>query len=265
MKVCLLVVDPQVDFCSPTGKLSVKGADKDMKRLAAMIKRTKRSLDEIVCTLDSHHYLHISHPVWWVDQAGNHPTPFTLINEADVVGNNPKWKAFNPGYQKRSIDYVQALAKNNRYVLCVWEPHCLIGSMGTAVYPILFEAFCEWEAQFAAVNYVTKGSNIFTEHYSVVAADVYDPEDLNTGLNTDLIKTLQNMDVIAIAGEASSHCVCNSVQDVANNFGDENIKKFMYLEDCCSPVPGFEKLATDFVDSMTKRGMKVTTSDKFLK
>ena len=265
-KICLLCVDPQMDFTNPTGKLFVKGADKDMERLAKMIKRIKGDIEEAIVTVDQHRSLHIAHPIWWVDANGNHPNPFTLITEADVIGKNPKWKAFNPGYQQRSIEYVQALAKNNRYILNVWPPHCLISSIGATVHPDVFNALCEWENEFfAAVNYVTKGSNIFTEHYSFLLSDVFDPEDPKTGLNTDLIKTLQDFDVIAISGEASSHCVASGILDVANNFGEENIKKFVYLEDTCSPVPGFEKNAEDFVNSMTKRGMKVMTSDKFLK
>lgn len=266
-KVVLLTIDPQMDFCSPSGSLYVNGAEKDMMRLSTMVKRIKGDLDDILVTIDSHHLVSIFHPIWWEDKFGNHPTPFTLIMEADVTGPNPKWRAKNPGYRQRSIDYVKALAANNRYVLCIWPPHCLIGSKGFTVYPELFEAFCEWEDQFAVVNYVTKGSNMFTEHYSAILADVQDPEDLGTGLNTDLLTVLQDPTValIAISGEASSHCVKYTIMDIANNFGEENIKKFVYLEDTCSPVSGFESSATDFINEMTKRGMQITTSDKFLR
>jgi nicotinamidase-related amidase len=216
--------------------------------------------------MDCHRTLHIAHPIWWEDNHGNHPTPFTLIEEADVIGQNPKWRATNPGYRQRSIDYIKALKINKRYVLCIWNPHCLIGSKGYTIYPELFEAFCEWEHQFASVNFVTKGSNIFTEHYSALLADVYDPEDLSTGLNTDLLSVLQDPEValIGISGEAGSHCVPNTIFDIADNFGEENIKKFVLLEDTISPVTSFEKNQIDFIDKMTARGMKVTTSDKFL-
>ncbi len=119
---------------------------------------------------------------------------------------------------------------------------------------------------FAVVNYVTKGSNMFTEHYSAVCADVPDPEDMDgTGLNTNLLKALNDYDIIGIAGEASSHCVRSTITDIANNFGEDNIRKFRYLEDTSSPVPTFEQLEKDFLDEMTGRGMKVTTSDKFLR
>jgi nicotinamidase-related amidase len=271
-KVCLLTIDGQVDFCDPNGKLYVKGADKDMERLAKMIRRCKGDIDDIIATEDFHRRLHIAHPIWWVDAQGNHPIPFEgglpkIISVADVVGSNPKWKAYNPGYRQRSIEYVQNLEKNGRYQLTVWPEHALIGSNGSCIQPVLFEAFCEWEEQFAAVNYVTKGSNMFTEHYSALLADVFDPEDPKTGLNTDLLKILQDPEValIGISGEASSHCVANTVRDVANNFGEDNIKKFTYIEDTCSAVPFCEDMADNFINEMTKRGMKVTTSDKFLK
>lgn len=266
-KTVLLVIDPQVDFTSPTGALYVKGGEKDMERLAKMITRCKGDIDDTLVTLDSHRTLHVAHSIMWVDKDGNHPAPFTLIERGDVEGNNPRWKSFNPGYQQRLVEYVQKLDQNGRYKLNIWPVHCRIGSNGYCVAQPVFEALCAWEEQFAAVNYVTKGSNMFTEHYSCVAADVYDPEDPKTGLNTDLLKVLQDPDVaqIGISGEASSHCVKFSIEDIANNFGEENIKKFVFLEDTCSPVTGFEQQAVDFVNSMTKRGMKVTTSDKFLK
>jgi len=263
-KVCLFTIDPQVDFTSPSGSLFVPGADKDMERLSTMIKRLKSSINEIVVSCDSHRTIHIAHPIWWEDNLGNHPQPFTLISEEDVIGINPKWKAFNPKYRERSINYVKELKKNGRYELYIWPPHCLIGSTGATINSQLFETLCNWESQFACVDYIPKGSNIFTEHYSIFKADVVDPEDITTNLNTNLITLLITMDLIAIAGEAGSHCVCNSVKDLADNFGDENIKKLVFLEDCSSPVPGFEKVQEDFVKDMENRGMSVTTSDKFL-
>jgi nicotinamidase/pyrazinamidase len=271
-KVVLLTIDGQFDFCDPSGALYVPGADKDMSRLAKMVLRTKGDLDEIIATMDSHRTLHIAHPIWWEDAQGNHPktipvAPPTLITVADVKGPNPKWRATNPAYRQRSIEYVEKLAANGRYLLCIWPPHCRIGSRGYTIYPELFDAFCEWENQFAAINYVTKGSNIFTEHYSALLADVFDPEDLSTGLNTDLLGLCQdpNVVLIGISGEAGSHCVPNTIEDIANNFGEDNIKKFRLITDTISPVPGFEKLQEDFINKMVSRGMELTTSTEFLK
>ena len=134
------------------------------------------------------------------------------------------------------------------------------------MYNNLYEELCDWEVKnFAAVNVLTKGSNFFVEHFSAVSAEVADPEDPGTLLNTNFISLLQNVDIIGIAGEALSHCVANTFRDVADNFGEENIKKLVLLTDCSSSVPGFEKLGEQFVKDMTIRGMKTSTSVDFLK
>ena len=115
------------------------------------------------------------------------------------------------------------------------------------------------------VDFVAKGSNIYTEHYSAVQAEVPDPSDPGTQINIGLIQTLDEADVIAIAGEAGSHCLANTVRDIADNFSDESIKKLVLLTDATSPVPGFEQNQTDFINEMTARGMQLSTTTEFMK
>jgi nicotinamidase-related amidase len=261
-KPTLIIIDPQFDFCDPKGALSVPGADKDMERLAAMINKHVDDIDEINVTLDSHHKVHIAHAIWWVDSNGKHPDPFTLITADDV--KTGKWRAMNPGFQKRSEAYVQALATAGRYVLCIWPEHCLIGTPGAAIVGVLNDALRKWEGRFDIANMVTKGSNPFTEHYSAVKADVEDPADATTKLNEKLVKILRdgNGDIL-IAGEALSHCVANTIRDIANEFTDEQVKRFVLLEDACSNVTGFEALGETFVKEMTARGMRISTTTTY--
>jgi nicotinamidase-related amidase len=264
-QIILLTIDPQFDFCNPSGSLFVQGADRDMIRLAGAVSKHKDIIDRIVCTKDAHRYLHIAHPIWWIDSNGKHPDFYTAIPEEDVVGSNPKWRATNPGFQTISEKYVQTLKKQGNYTLMIWPPHCLIGSNGFKVEPVLFEAFQEWEAQFAVVDFVTKGSNMFTEHYSAFKAEVFDPDDAEgTGPNMKLVQYLKDAKYIYIAGEALSHCVKATVEDIATHFGDDYVKKFVYLEDASSPVPIAKAAAEDFINKMTAKGMKITTTDKFL-
>lgn len=264
-KIHLLVIDPQIDFCDPTGALYVTGAEHDMSRLANFVKRLSRKLDDVHVTLDSHHLMDIAHPLWWKDSSGNHPNPFTIISAADV--RSGVWTTTIPKFAKRSIEYVESLEKGARYPLCIWPPHCLIGTTGQAIVPELFAAFSEWvTVRTAQVDFVTKGSNIFTEHYSAIQAEVVDPTDPGTQVNTALINTLINdCDEIVVAGEAGSHCLANTVRDIATQFGDDSlVKKIVLLEDCTSPVPGFEKFQTDFISEMIGRGMQLTTSVDYL-
>lgn len=268
MRVELLVIDPQNDFVQPNGALYVNGADADMTRLAAMVQRIGKKLDDIHVTLDSHHVVDVAHPIFWKDRNGNHPNPFTIISVDDL--DQGVWTTTNPGHFRRMRDYVEALASGGRYPLCVWPEHCLIGSWGHNVYDKLFAALTAWErSEFGVVDYVTKGSNIFTEHYSAVKAEVVDPTDPTTQINFPLIQTLENADLIAVAGEAGSHCLANTVRDIAANFADPNaVKKIVLLTDATSPVTGaldFTLYQTQFIQDMVAKGMQLSTTTDFLK
>lgn len=261
----LITIDPQNDFCTPTGPggekatLFVGGADQDMKRLAAFVGKNTKRLKDIHCTLDSHQSIHIAHPMFWTNSNGERPGPFSQITHADV--KNGVWRPFNPGWQSHALHYTSELEKHGRYILMIWPPHCLIGTWGHSLVPAVAEAFIKWEQEtFSKVDFVAKGSNILTEHYSAVQADVPDDNDTTTKLNTALIDTLVQADEILITGEALSHCVANSIRDIAANFGDDHIKKFVLLEDTSSSVTSCEKMGTDFVKEMVGRGMRLTTT-----
>ena len=278
MKIELLIIDPQKDFCTESeevagvemkGALFVPGANEDMIRVADMIDRIGPKLNDIHATLDSHHYVDIAHPIFWVNSEGKHPDPFTIMVASDV--KNGLWRATNPAFQSRAEEYVLSLEANGRYPLCIWPPHCLIASWGYSVHARLFESLLKWESDFAMVDYVTKGSNFWTEHYSAVQADVPDPQDPGTMLNMDLIQTLEQADIILLAGEARSHCLANTVTDIADNFGEENIKKMILLKDATTDVadpPGttmFSDMGKAFVTNLTGRGMQISTTTEFLK
>ncbi|MDY6935406.1 MAG: hypothetical protein SVZ03_14420 [Spirochaetota bacterium] len=262
-KIQLLIIDAQYDFCDPNGALYVPGAQEDMKRTTSMIRKGKDKIEKIRVTLDTHRKQHIAHPIWWIDENDNHPKPFTAISTNDVIGNLIKWRASNPEYNERSIEYVRQLERNGRYTLTIWPPHCLIGSNGHKIFPDIFDALDEWEDMYASVDYLTKGTNIFTEHYSAIRADVIDPDDNGTYFNTGFIERLDEAEIIGIAGEALSHCVANTVKDIADALRDNHIEKLVLLEDATSPVTGFEDQALDFIKEMKSRGMRIARTTDF--
>jgi len=275
MRVDLLIIDMQKDFCDKNGALYVPGADKDVDRLSKMIDKFGSGLHSIHATLDSHHYVDVAHPIFLMDKKGNHPAPFTVITEEDVMAG--VWKTTERAYQNRKSmeargidrdgfeEYVSALKANGRYPLMVWPPHCLIGHGGSNFADPLAGSLLKWESSFNMVNCVTKGSNIFTEHYSAVQADVPDPSDPSTLLNTQLIETLDEADVVLLAGEALSHCLANTGRDIADNFGEDSMKKIVILEDATSSVDGCSNMGEDFMNEMINRGMKVDTTVNILK
>jgi nicotinamidase-related amidase len=90
-------------------------------------------------------------------------------------------------------------------------------------------------------------------------------------INRDFLDMLQQADIVAVAGEALSHCVKETVTQIADNIGGEHIKKFVILTDCCSPVgavpggPDFPAIAEEWLKAMERKGMRLTTSDEFLR
>lgn len=254
MKRHLLLIDPQEDFCNPaTGALYVKGAEHDIARLAALVGRV--AFDQVHVTLDTHHLHDIAHPLWWQDDTGIPPAPFTLITAADVAAG--RWRTADPAHQVRSLAYVQALEANGRYPLCVWPPHCLIGSGGNAVAEPLFATLMRLPQP---VHFIRKGENPFTEHYSAIAADVPDPTDPATLPNQALLSALAGADDILIGGEAGSHCVANTVRDlVAHGIP---AAKLVLLTDTFSPVPGFEALQATFLTDLQAAGARTATTEE---
>jgi len=279
MNIQLFIVDPQNDFCNPKGSLWVPGADEDMKRLAAMIRRTKGKLSDIHVTLDSHHLLDISHPTMYKRVSdGAAPNPFTILGldngkivkcDMDAAGQKipttEEYTTTRLSFLQKVTDYLAALDAAKRYPHLIWPLHCLIGSWGACIVPELLDAIHEWESMIAKTNYVTKGSNIFTEHFSGIKAEVPDPDDPTTQINTGLIQTLEKADIIAFTGEASSHCVYHTCKDIVLGFSDAGYaSKIVLLKDCMSPVPGFEFLADGFFKEMQALGVKVSDSASFL-
>jgi nicotinamidase-related amidase len=274
-KIHLLVIDPQVDFMdSPKSNLPVPGANGDMDRLALMVKNQGRRLADIHVTLDSHQLFHIAHPSFWVDGNGKNPPPFTQIRHDDV--KNSIWTPSVPGLRAHALAYTEALEKAGQYIHTIWNPHCLIGTPGHNVQANLNDSLQEWIGrEKALINYVTKGGNYLVEHFGALQAEVTRDNDPTTQLNTGLLDMLRTADCILIAGEAFSHCVRATVQQIADNIGDDHIKKLTILTDCTSCIPAITaggKVIVDFpgmtatwLKGMEKRGLVTSDSVAFWK
>jgi len=275
MKVHLLIIDPQNDFMDINdAALPVTGANDDMDRVADLIDRVGNKLQKIHVTMDSHHLVDIAHPAFWRDQNGNMPDPMTMVSAVSIEDGT--WAPRIPVYRQYAIDYARKLEEDSKYVLMVWPAHCLIGSAGHNIQTNLAEALDRWSTtRVRNIDFVTKGTSVLTEHYGALLAEVPIANDPSTQLNARFLQMLQEADIIAVAGEASSHCVKATIEQVAEHIGEEHIKKFQLLTDCMSPVPAvvapdgtmladFPAMADAFLNDMQGRGMTLTTADAFL-
>jgi nicotinamidase-related amidase len=272
LKTSLVVIDGQIDFIEG-GALPVTGGTKALDNIVNFINKHNKDIYEINATLDSHHYRHIAHPVCWVDEHGNHPYPFpdfTNLNAAPVIItladiDAGKWRSSHPKLQQTQREYVELLEQSkNRFPLIIWNPHCIIGTQGHALYPPLSDILNQWESEPRLVDFVTKGSNWKREHYSAIKAEVIDPKDpVNTGLNTKMIERIVKADRVIWTGLASSHCLNYTFRDTVEETGDDLVKKFIIFEDCTKAVTGFEKEEQEFFDFARSKGAKVMKSTEF--
>ncbi|MBL8799027.1 MAG: isochorismatase [Planctomycetia bacterium] len=264
-RTCLLLIDCQNTFCIPGFELYVGGEGErgpigDCRRLCAFIYGNLGHITEIVATLDTHSVLQIFHPLFLIDDAGQHPSPLTAVSLEDV--ETGRWQAdprtaaslgLAPGaLQRHLLHYCRQLAAGGKYQLMVWPYHALLGGIGHALVSAIEEAcFFHAQARHTQTRYEQKGSHPLVESYSALRPEVREDADGRPlGMRNDaLIEHLLTFDRIVIAGQAKSHCVVWTVEDLLAAMRERDAsltRKVTLLADCASPVvvPG----AVDFTE-----------------
>lgn len=284
-RVCLMIIDAQNTFCISDFELFVggrsgKGAIEDNVRLCEFIYRNLGVMTEIAPTMDTHTSMQIFHEVFWVNDAGGHPSPMTMITLDEVQAG--KWKV-NPaiayslaksnymGLQSFALHYTQRLSQDGKYPLTIWPYHSMLGGIGHALVSAVEEAcFFHNLARNSQTNFEIKGGNPLTENYSVLRPEVLDDA---TGRpiaqkNSRFIQKLLEFDAVIIAGQAKSHCVAWTIDDLLTEIQAKDPKlaqKVYLLEDCTSPVvvPGivdFTDQANEAFQRFADAGMQVVKS-----
>jgi nicotinamidase-related amidase len=260
-RVILLLVDEQVDFVHVDGSLSVPGAVDDTRRTIEWLYRNVGQVTTIAASLDSHIPIQIFFPTWWADGAGNHPSPFTPINSADLAAG--RWK---PLYEPEwSVAYVSKLEEFARKELMIWPYHVLIGTPGHNLTPALYEAIAfHTAARHSQPEFLTKGTIPKTEHYSILEPEVKVPEAPLGTVNTDFLGMLSSHDLIYVAGQAKSHCVLETVASMMQHLSPQDIAKIRVLTDCASSVAhpeiDFDAMADEAFARFEKNGLTLVKS-----
>lgn len=187
-----------------------------MNRVAQLVSKIGNKLEDIHVTLDSHRVVDVGHPVYWKGKDGTHPLPFTMITATDI--ENGTWTPTNPAWYNDQLQSAKKRETEGKKPNMVWPPHCLIGTWGHNVQIELMDALMHWETEnFANVNYKTKGSYPHREHYGGMEAEDPDPREPSTSLDMRFIAMLSEADMILFTGEALSHCVMSTLNQVADN------------------------------------------------
>ncbi|TMW61477.1 hypothetical protein Poli38472_012668 [Pythium oligandrum] len=190
------------------------------------------------------------------------PDPFTAITHQDVV--NGLWKPRDETLKDYVLAYTSALESSKKFVLNIWPEHCIIGTPGHNIVSNVHAAALEWaKKKKMGIQYVLKGTNSFTEHYSALRAEYKLSYDPATKLNQELIDNLAKASKVAIVGEALSHCVNYSVRDLVANWPASRRKDLYVFTDCSSAVTGFESVGEEFVADMKTAGLNVIKSTEY--
>lgn len=283
-RICLMAIDCQNTFCLPDFELFVagrsgNGAVEDNIRLCEFIYRNLGVITEIDPTLDTHTAMQIFHSVFLVNDDGKHPAPMTSISLADV--EKGVWKV-NPAVahsvggnymalQKHLLHYARTLSDGGKYLLMIWPYHAMLGGIGHALVATVEEAcFFHAFARHSQTGFEIKGGNPLTENYSVLRPEVLEGIDGQpiAQKNARFIKKLLNFDAVVIAGQAKSHCVAWTIDDLLTEIKaqDETLARKVYLlGDCTSPVVvpnivDFTDQADAAFQKFTDAGMHVVRS-----
>jgi nicotinamidase-related amidase len=268
IKAALVIIDPQNCFMDiPDMPLSVVGATADMARLQNHVRHYIPAglYEQVYITLDTHPADHISHAVRWVDQNGNHPAPFTIITPDDFKAGI--WRATDPADQAWQGEYLRRLTRLH----CIWPVHGQKGQSEQWIYYPLWRVIHEMGNpngspgldEYVQFNYVEKGMHRDVEQFGVFGADVPFPGAPETDINLELIREISRHPEIVFAGEASSHCVMDSVNQFLANVPEADWKKVVVLRDCMSPVPqppggpDFPAMAEFWFAGLQTKGVRV--------
>ena len=259
----LLLVDFQIDFCHVDGALAVPGAVEDLRRTIEFIYTNLDKLKTLVISLDSHLAYQIFYPTWWIDEQGNHPEPFTVIDSEAIRKGK-----FRPVREVVwSLDYVTELEQKAKKALFLWPYHTMIGNVGQALDPSLFEAVhYHAVARRSQPVFLQKGMIPTTEHYSPFEPEVKVTSHPHGSLNTTLLRMLETHERIYVAGEAKSHCVLEACASMVRHFqaSPDVIKRIHFLSDCTSSVvaPGidFDAIAERELAAFRGLGMQFVRS-----
>jgi nicotinamidase-related amidase len=90
-----------------------------------------------------------------------------------------------------------------------------------------------------------------SEMYGIIKPEY----DTNNYINLDFLNKLESYDKIVVAGEAKSHCVLESIKQILEYHASrpEITKKIYILEDCMSPIPGFEDVTEKTFEDFKKK------------
>jgi nicotinamidase-related amidase len=240
------------------------GAVDDSRRLCCFIYENLARISQVIPSLDTHSPIQIFHSIFLVDQDGRHPRPYTVVSREDI--EQGLWR-IDPNVcaelqidlddgEQHILHYTRKLEDGGKYAWTIWPYHALLGGIGHALVSSVEEAiFFHSIARTAQPCFVAKGSHPLTESYSILGPEVQTDAkgEVLESRSESFAETLSGLDMLIAAGQAKSHCLAWTVEDLLVTGGVQASRIYL-LEDCTSPVvvPGLIDYTEEAADAFRR-------------
>lgn len=286
--VILIGIDWQNDFVLPAqdqvapgepyGSLSVPGAKQDIANWTRFIYDNYAKISRIMLSVDTHRPKQIFHRSAWRDwsNGGSYVEPYTLITAEKIRDHTYD---FTGGEPKRAAECAQTLAEAGKGGIFIWPEHCIEGTLGWNPETELMQMVIFYSVvRDSKPIYLYKGRKLYSEMYGILEPEYNPRKKVNWNILSLIVEHGDDWcwyrqegkfkrptgNKIIIAGEAASHCVLESVRQILKYLDKggmpEAAQNLYILEDCTSPVAGFEQQMQDAFDDFKRQGVNIVKS-----
>jgi nicotinamidase-related amidase len=245
--IALIIVDPQVDFIDPQGKLPIPGAPKVADSIAKFIKEFKINIHKIIITRDSHRPDHFENALMWTDLITGKQLPNVTrtISYQDIKNGRYGIADDGRGYGSSGgtrwydaiLDWIE-----RRGEITLWPRHCVTGSVGAAIYPGILDAVSVWELYDQGnnrVEYLDKGMESWLPAYSAFSeGDFWRTQRSLQDKVKDWMMGVRRkgpfkVDYVVVCGFAEDYCVAACIDDLIFGGFDRDL---VIPKDLCAPI-----------------------------
>ncbi len=274
--ILMVLTDLLEDF-RDDGRLPVKGTDQVVWNLCLRLVHlaTGGDLAGVMLAFDGHPPLHISFDTYWRDADGNtldlsekKAALLFLEDEEKCLFRAEALDGCVIGIYKAvlepkdSVAYWKYLQETKQGPIWVFVPHCMIGTDGTNLHPLLAEtvAFCAATRSFNPFI-IRKGHLSNTDWFGPLEACRSDEFDSDSGLNTNALVYMDDFREIEFGGVAEDFCEFGMRDRVLRHLKGTKIR---FITDGTAPIVPNAKHVNELYVGARKAGVKFITHDGIL-
>ena len=277
----LMATDLQADF-RDGGRLPVKGTDEVVLRTCTRLINgiVEDYFAGIMFSLDGHAPFHISFDYYWRDKDGlpldlskhGGASILTLEDEAKCVFKVQAFNADGPytvGYyqarfdMKDSVAYWKHLQATNQGPIWVFVPHCIIGTDGTDLHPLLAETIAfACGARSMQPTIIHKGHLSNTDWFGPLEPCRPDSNHAQGGFQKEVIDVMKRFQTVEFVGVAEDFCDYNMKRQTMDKLdGTEYIGKLRFIADGTAPIIPNAKHVLELNAKAKKAGVRFIRHD----